>query len=252
MASSLGRGLEILDLLSRHNGEMNLAEIAEQTGIPKSTAHRLLTELDKSNFARKGSIDGTYGIGLKTAVIGLRHFGRNPQTEIARPTLQKLAEISGELARLSLYEDGNLFWVAKEQSARTGIIFHDPDMGAQVGLTTTASGIALLSIYATNKLRKLLNNMDVPDEEIGANYQDYAEKVETAVTEAQKNGYSYSASRYIEGLASLACPLIDAESKPIGVISIAGPEIRLTKERVRELGPTLVEETKKLNQILVE
>ena len=47
------RTLNILELLAKHADGMSLANIADQLKIPRSAAHRLLSDLVLSGYARQ-------------------------------------------------------------------------------------------------------------------------------------------------------------------------------------------------------
>src|SRR3981081_4674856 len=69
--SSVDKALELLEILVDHpRGEATLSELAAQVGLPKSTVHRLVTELCQHGLA--GRVGVKYCPGLKLAELSVR------------------------------------------------------------------------------------------------------------------------------------------------------------------------------------
>ena len=49
---SLTRGLNLLDALAKADGGITLTDVAQRVDLPPSTAHRLLSTLEKMGYAR--------------------------------------------------------------------------------------------------------------------------------------------------------------------------------------------------------
>ena len=77
----------------------------------------------------------------KLASLGLGFLSSSGIVDIAEPLLERLANESGELARLSSIDGDRLTWVAKALGFRKGLRY-DPDMGTDARLSCTASGHA--------------------------------------------------------------------------------------------------------------
>src|SRR3954469_22035292 len=128
MTAVLDRALKILELLATNPGGLPLHVIADRLDIPRSATHRLLTELVREGYARQDRDGGPYLLTIKLVSLGLTYLSRNGILDIAQPILDRLAERSGELARLGVVSDERLTWVAKAQGARIGLRY-DPDAG---------------------------------------------------------------------------------------------------------------------------
>ncbi len=122
------RTLNILELLSKHADGLALASIADQLKIPRSAAHRLLSDLVASGYVRQMREHGDYLLTTKLVSMGLTFLSNSGIIDIAQPLLDHLAEVSGELVRLSVADGERLTWVARAQGARQGLRY-DPDMG---------------------------------------------------------------------------------------------------------------------------
>ncbi|MCC5581221.1 MULTISPECIES: IclR family transcriptional regulator [Microtetraspora] len=252
MSGSLARGLAVLKVLATEIDGLPLNEIAQRLDLPKSAAHRALAELAAAGFTQQVGPQGNYAISLRFTSLALRHLGQYPLVDLAKPALQRLAAVSGELVRLSIVEDDRLFWVEKRQGARNGLRYDDPDMGAQVMLSCSATGIAWLAHQTDARVSELAAAQGYPKEsEFGARApRDEAELMEYVVR-AREQGYAFVDAIYKAGLAGMAAAIVPAgASTPVGVISIAGPSVRLDRDKAESLAPELLREIRDLEGLL--
>jgi DNA-binding IclR family transcriptional regulator len=78
--------------------------------------------------------------------------------------------------------------------------------------------------------------------------QDYGPKAPTSlkavmayVKAAHQRGFSMINEVFAPGMTAMAAPVLGADRKAIGVVTIAGPLIRLTPQRMEALGPALLQ-----------
>src|SRR5262249_2290828 len=128
MNGILERTLAILEFLAVKPEGAPLATLADAIGIPRSAAHRLLAELMRCGYVRQTRSHGDYVLPTKLVSLGLSYLSRTGIVDVAQPLLDRLAEASGELVRLSVVDGDRLTWVARAQGARSGLRY-DPDMG---------------------------------------------------------------------------------------------------------------------------
>ena len=141
MNGVLERTLGILELLARHGEGLDLAIIADDLAIPRSAAHRLLADLTRVGYVRQVQGRGSYVLTTKLMAMGLSYLSSAGIVDVAQPLLDRLAEHSGELVRLSVIDGKRLTWVAKAQGSKQGLRY-DPDMGSDARLSCSASGLA--------------------------------------------------------------------------------------------------------------
>jgi DNA-binding IclR family transcriptional regulator len=63
-------------------------------------------------------------------------------------------------------------------------------------------------------------------------------------------GYAVAIDELEHGLAALAAPVFGPGGDPVAALSISGPTIRLTPERIAELAPALLEQARLLSMQL--
>ena len=240
MNGILERTLGILELLAQHGDGLELAAIADQLDIPRSAVHRLLTDLVSFGYVRQSRDRGDYILTTKLVSMGLSFLSHTGIVDIAQPLLDRLAEISGELVRLSVVDDTRLTWVARAQGARQGLRY-DPDMGSDARLSCSSSGLAWMSALSDEQALALVaaQGLGMPSE-YGPNAPATLKAMLKLVHDTRKRGYSITCETFTAGLNAMAAPIKLANQPPMGVISIAGPTVRFTTERMNALGPELL------------
>ncbi|MDI5983919.1 IclR family transcriptional regulator [Halomonas sp. M4R5S39] len=250
MAGSLiERTLGVLEALSADAGGLPLLVIAERLGIPKSAAHRICNELIRLGHVRQDPVSQRYQLTTRLVAMSFRYLASTGTSDIIQPILDRLAEQSGELVRLSVIEGNRLTWIAKAQGARSGLRY-DPDMGKEAPLFCTASGHAWLADLSDEEALALVDTQGMEtDHPLGPNAPRSKESLLEHLRQARERGYSWTHDSMGPGTAAMAAlvrhPL---DGHPQGVLSIAGPSVRLDAERVMTLGPALVTAAEELSQ----
>ena len=240
MSGVLERTLGILELLSAQGQGVELAVLAEQLNMPKSAAHRLLVDLIRFGYVRQTRELGEYALTTKLVSLGLSYLSKTGVIDIAQPLLDRLAEQTGELVRLSVVDGDRLTWVARAQGARQGLRY-DPDMGSIARLSCSSSGLAWLSTMKDDEALALVSQQGLGlPKDFGPNAPKSLKAFLKVLQDTRKQGFSLTEETYTAGLNAMAAPVRLAGQPPLGIISIAGPTVRFTEERMLALGPELV------------
>ena len=240
MSGVLERTLGILELLSQHGDGLELAAIATQLNLPKSAAHRLLADLGRCGYVRQPREQGPYRLTTKLVSLGLGYLAQTGIVDMAQPLLDNLAQQCGELVRLSVIDGDELTWVARAQGARQGLRY-DPDMGGVARLSCSAAGIAWMSCLSDEAAAALAlaQGLGSP-KDFGPRAPATIQAMLTLVAQARRDGYSLMEDTYAAGLSAVAVPVRQGQDVVLGIVSIAGPSVRVTTERMRQWVPDLV------------
>lgn len=237
----LARSFGVLELLAGERTGLGLKVLSERLGTPVGSMHRLLGDLIALRYVRQDPTTDRYHLTTRLLSLGHRHLAATGVADVAQPLLDRLSEESGELARLAVVEGEDLTWVAKAQGARSGLRY-DPDMGQNARLFCTASGHAWLATLDDEEAVRIVTHQGFGKlTENGPNAPRTVRALLDRLARARKRGYATVVDSGALGTAALAAAVIDAGSrKTLGVISIAGPSVRLSERRMTELAPALL------------
>ncbi|MCZ2497986.1 helix-turn-helix domain-containing protein [Xylophilus sp. Kf1] len=241
MSAVLERSLKVLEYLAAHPEGVAMSTLSGDLGIPLSAAHRLLADLIRYGYARQESRDGHYRLTTKLVSIGLAYLSKTGIVDLAQPILEDLAAACGELVRLAVVDGEDLIFVAKAQGARNGLRY-DPDMGRSVALSCSAAGHAWLATLPEDDALALVARKGLSDpKQYGPRAPTTIAEVMRYVEAARRNGYSTINEVFAAGMTAMAAPVMGHGGKTVGVVTIAGPLVRLHENRMAELAPALLE-----------
>lgn len=246
MSGVLERTLGLLELLTVHPEGVALRVIAEKLNIPASAAHRLATDMIQLGYVRQVRDQGDYVLTTKLVAMVLDYMGAAGIVDFAQPSLDRLAERSGEFIRLAVVDGDRLTWVARAQGARSGLRY-DPGVDANAQLSCTASGHSWLMTMSDEEALTLVIRQGFGSRDrFGPAAPVTAAALLQLLKEARTRGYSMTSEMFGAGLSSMAIPVRRAGEAPVGIVSIAGPSVRLTTERMKELAPPLAETAREI------
>lgn len=148
---SLDRALDILEELAAADRALGVGELAEQTGLPQGTVHRLLQSLQARGYVRR-SPSRKYALG--TGSLRLGDAAQRALVRSARPVLSGLVGLTGETANLAVLEGDDVVYVAQVSSPHTLRMF--AEVGRHVPPHSTAVGKVLLAAMSVERAVAML------------------------------------------------------------------------------------------------
>ncbi|MGW5150631.1 IclR family transcriptional regulator [Rhodococcus koreensis] len=201
-ASVAGRLLAVLDCYDTAHTELSLTEISERSGLPTSTAKRLIGELTAWGGLER-LVDNKYRIGIRLWKIGSLAPQQRGLREVAVPLMHDLAEATHENVQLMVLDGLEVLCIEKI-SARTAVP-SATEVGGRLPLHATAVGKCILA----NSPRELL----VEIVERGLTRQTKHTIIQpgrlgTELREVRRTGVAYSREEMTAGVISVASPII--------------------------------------------
>ena len=240
MSGPLERSLQILERLAAHPEGQSISTLSSSLDLPLSATHRLLAELARCGYVRQVREQGEYVLTIKLVSMGLGFLSASGVVDVAQPALDRLADESGELVRLGVVDGDDLTFVAKAQGARRGLKY-DPDMGLSVRLSCSAAGHAWLSTLSDEAALALVakQGFGAPDD-YGPKAPTTVKALMTHLRTARKRGFATISEVFAPSMSAMAAPVRARDGVTIGVVTIAGPLVRLTETRMEELADPLL------------
>ncbi len=169
----------------------------------------------------------------------LDYMGAAGIVDFAQPVLDTLARQTEEFVRLAVIEGEKLIWVARAQGARRGLRY-DPDIDTNARLSCTASGHAWLMTMSDEQAVTLAARQGFGrPEDYGPNAPTNPMKLIELLQSARARGYSMTHDMFAPGWPRWQYRVARDGETPVGILSIAGPTVRLPPERLAELFPAL-------------
>ena len=239
---ALTRALEILNVIAEHGEGMGLTELARATKLAPSTAHRLLTTLQQDRFVQFDSGAGLWLVGVQAFRVGSAFVHTRDIARIARPYLRRLTEATGETANLAIEDEGMAVYVGQVESRQ--FVRAIAKTGGRVFMHSSALGKAILAALPPADISKIILHRAMPLFTPKTIVEEAA--LLRQVEKIRRQGYAVDDEEYSIGLRCVSASVFDEHGSPIAAISLSGPTFRVTRNRVPELGATVLQVAQEL------
>lgn len=242
MSSALEKALALIEQLVQRPKGASVSELSELTSQPASGVHRTLKMLEDHGYVRQIDEDKRYALTIKLAAMGLSFLGGLGLNDVTQPILDRLARETSELVRLAVLDGADLVWVGVSQGTKSGLKY-DPssEQGQVAHLATSSSGQALLAAMTDeDAMASVMRQGIVRDGNQAPGAPTTIKQLLEQLTDTRKRGYNRNRNSFLDGMAAMARVIYDPVSgKPFGTVSVAGPAVRLTEEKMDEYAPLL-------------
>ena len=209
-----------------------LTDLAIAAGLPKSTASRLLSALERRGLVEQDGERGRLRPGPAILRVAERGMLERNLVEIARPALAALARAAAARRSTSgvpgavgvehlLQADGRHFLGAGQWVGRT-VDFH---------CTRQRQGVPRFRARACARWRKRA------DCARARRRSPTRTRCEPSSQRVRRDGFATAVDELEIGLAAIAAPVRGASGEVVAALSITGPTVRMTPSRIEELWP---------------
>jgi DNA-binding IclR family transcriptional regulator len=148
----LSRSFAILRALEGATEGLSLSQIAERTGLPRSSVHRLVRALDQEGFVAPASTNG--GILLGPELLRLAESVRSDLRTVLRGTMERLFSQLNETVDLAVLDVDHLRFI--DQIPAPHRLRAVSAVGDTFPLHCTANGKAILALLPRESLSTIL------------------------------------------------------------------------------------------------
>lgn len=231
---SLDRALRILAIVAEGNG-LSLSEVANASGIAASTAYRMLTTLESHGMVEFDKSDQLWSIGVETYRMGASFLRRRKLIDRSRVVMQDLMDRTGETANLGVAEDDCVVFVSQVETHQTIRAFFRP--GTRSPFHASGIGKAVLAELDRDRVATILRKGGQEA------FTDKTLATPLALTrdldEIARRGWAVDDEERNLGMRCVAAAIFNEFGEPIGGVSVSGPTVRVTQERLAEIGPAV-------------
>jgi DNA-binding IclR family transcriptional regulator len=223
--SAAGRITSVLEAFRDGSDALALSELARRAGLPKSTAHRLASELIRCGLLERA--DGRLRLGLKLFELGQLVPQQRGIRDAARPVMSDLREATRHSVNLGILEGGDVIYVD---------IMAGPDsprlptrVGGRWPAHATAIGKAILACSDAGTVQAVID----------AGLTRVSERTITSpavlrheLDRVRESGLGYDNEESRPGLVCVASPVHGPGGTAAGALSVSGWSATLKADRV--------------------
>ncbi|MHA6724296.1 IclR family transcriptional regulator [Sphingomonas sp. RS2018] len=190
---ALEKGLDIFEALVNHPDGLTGTELAAATGRSIGEIFRVLQVLERRGYLRRHPASDRYFITYRLLDLGHRATPARTLAAVAQPVMHALAMHVVQSCHLVVGGEGKALVIAQQPPpGPTGL---SVQLGAELDLFASCSGIVLLAFTAPERLQGLTDGAPIPRD------------LQTILPVIRGQGYAHRDSLRTEGVRDISYPV---------------------------------------------
>jgi IclR family KDG regulon transcriptional repressor len=220
---ALQRGMKVLDTLLDARAPLSLEQICAHTGLPKSTAFRIIVNLLQGHYLVE--TERGYWLGLKMLRFGTLVEEKLDLMQQARPFLTQLRDQVNETIHLAVLDNDLRVVYVEKLSTQHAIGLMMSRIGATAPMHCTALGKAMAAFRPEDEIYhwihthglKSVTEATITDKEV------FLQELRAI----RSRGYAVDDHEFEASVRCVAAPIRDRTGRVIAAVSISGPDTRM-------------------------
>ncbi len=219
------RMMSLLEALARHAMPVNLKQLATETELHPSTAHRILSVMVDSRLVDRIE-PGTYRLGIRLLELGSLVKSRISVRQEAVPHMQLLHQALGETINLSVRHDDEVVYVERTTGS-SSMMRVVQIIGARAPLHITAVGKIFLAQDGPEQWLEYARRTGLPryTENTLTDHGQLAKELE----QIRHHGYAFDNEEAEKGVSCIGAGIYNDENRLVAGLSVSAPADRLDR-----------------------
>lgn len=213
-------------------GRLTLAQIVRRTGLPRSSAHRMLERLVHLRWLRRQGRD--YELGMRLVELGSLAVHQDRLHQAALPFLHELHRLTGHVVHLAILDGADVVYLEKIGGRTAAAI--PTRVGGRYPAHCTAVGKAILG-FSDDALLKVLGSGPLCRK---TRYSiSTGTHLRAELAKVRAHGIAYEREESVPGFGCVAAPIGEI-GEAVAAVSICGPlsQLKLDQQLVAPLRMT--------------
>lgn len=227
---SIARIFTIIEVLAAHPGGVGLQQLAAESGLAKSTAHRLLASLIQLGYAVQDSFTTHYRLTLKMFELSSGIVNDMDVMGVARPHLDRLANRTGEAVHLVIRDGADIVYIYK---AEAGSMRMSSRVGMRAPIYCTGVGKAILASLGYDEVEQIWQQCS--HRKLTENTITSLPRLLEQLAQVRAQGYAIDDEENELGIRCVALALPGISGKAEAAFSISSLVPHMRPERMQQL-----------------
>lgn len=222
--------------------------LARETGLPKPTLHRMLSNFVAEGLLVRQTDKRLYGTGPRLRTFAETLLMNATQNGARHAVLQSLVQEVGETCNITTLSGAEVLYLDRVETHEP-LRFHLRP-GSRVPVHCSASGKLLIGQLSEATRHKLLGH--TPLERFTDDTITDIDALEEEVRVSRERGYAVDAQEFIHGLVCFAVLVPGSKGRSSQCVAAQGPSLRLSLDDADRILPALRRAAESLRDIEVE
>jgi len=238
---ALARGIDVLTAFSPSKVAMTVSEVAEETGLARPTARRLLLTLESLGYVR--STAGTYTLTAKVLDIGTAVIAAQDSWDLAQPHMRDLVDFTQESSSMSVLDGSDIVYSARVAVPK--IIALRVNIGTRFPAIAASMGKVLLADLDPDELDTALATPS--QSPVIPRVNPSRAELESKLAEVRERGWALADEILSLGVRSVAAPVRGPDGRVDAALNVTVHAAETSIERLTgEFLPRLLDAAAKI------
>jgi IclR family KDG regulon transcriptional repressor len=216
---ALERALDILDCFNFQNRELSLADVVFRTGLNKTTAKRLISNLTNRGYLQQNPQTRKYQLGMRLFELGGVVFSSFSLRRAAAYPMTGLQNKTGATVLLGVRMEDQLVYVDKREG--DGMVRISSDVGWRRPMHYGMLGMVLMASLESKEVDRILKKYPL-QAHTPFSITD-RDAFSLRLEEIRVQGYAVEKEEAVEGLVGIAAPIKDYSRRVVAALGLALP-----------------------------
>lgn len=243
---SIDRAVGILRCFDEQHPRLGITDVSRMTGLSTSTAHRLLTSMMDNGLIRQMS-DRKYTLG--PMLIQISRSGAVPTSmrDAAVSHMTRLRDKAGETVGLHALLPSLERAVIDQVESKEPLRRTYTEFGLPIPLILGAPGKVLLAHLPYEVQERILGQ---PIPQATPTTPTDPKELRDQLVEIRQRNFALSFSERTAGIRTIASAVFQTGGTLVAAVSVSAPAIRMSPDRMVELGPDVADAAWRISETL--
>ncbi len=244
---AVSHALDLLEQFHDDVDELGVTELSKRLKLHKNNVFRLLATLESRGYIEQNKATENYRLGLKALELGQTFIKQMGLLRQAKPILEKIVANCNETSYVAIFKEASVVYLDVVETDMTVRVVSR--VGSRLPAYCTASGKVHLAFMSEEEVNELYPNRQLKGY-TSTTITD-REQLKDVLKQVAEQGYSIDDEEMDLGVRCVAAPIRDYTRRIVGALSISGPTMRLSNERItKELIPLMQASAEELSSRL--
>lgn len=248
MVPAVARAFDILELFLDTEGPLSVPEIIRRLGIPRATAHELVSTLVARSYLAPAPDGGNgFRLGVRVFQLGSQYAEQLDLVTEGRDVARQVAALCDETVHVAILEGAEVIYIAKVDST------HAVRMVSAVGRRLPAHCTAVGKMLLSSLSDEALDARYPPNRPLVAMTPDSITslpQLERRLADVRERSLALDYCESNLDVACVAAPIYDHTGEMVAAMSISVPTTRWNQDRRYELARLVAEGAEQLSERL--
>ncbi|HEY5974845.1 MAG TPA: IclR family transcriptional regulator [Geobacteraceae bacterium] len=231
---AVDHALDLLEQFHDDVDELGVTELSKRLKLHKNNVFRLLATLESRGYIEQNRVTENYRLGLKTLELGQTFIKQMGLLRQSRPVLEALVKECNETTYVAILKDFHIVYLDVVETDLTVRVV--PRVGSRLPAYATAAGKVQLAYMTDEELDHYLPGKDL--KRFTPNTIANRDDLKLHLKQVAEQGHAIDNEELDIGVRCVGAPIRDYTRRIIGAVSVSGPSMRFSDERLeKELIP---------------